>query len=43
MAALESASVRQDIRPFATFVGGLVAAGLGGQAAPAIPSARAPS
>jgi hypothetical protein len=43
MAALESASVRQDIRPFATFVGGLVAAGLGGQAAPAIPSARAQS
>lgn len=43
MAALESASVRQDIRPFAAFVGGLVAAGLGGQAPPAIPSARARS
>ena len=28
MAALESASVRQDIRPFAAFVGGLVEAGL---------------
>jgi hypothetical protein len=43
MAALESASVRQDMRPFATFVAGLVTAGLGGQAAPAIPSARAQS
>jgi Fic family protein len=43
MAALESASVRQDIRPFAAFVGGLVAAGLGGQAAPAITSSRAQS
>lgn len=43
MEALESASVRQDIRPFAAFVGRLVEAGLGGQAAPAIPSARAES
>ena len=42
-AALESASVRQDIRPFAVFVGGLAAAGLGGQAPPAIPAARAQS
>ena len=38
MGALESASVRQDIRPFATFVGGLVEAGLQGQAAPAVPA-----
>ncbi len=36
MAALESASVRQDIGPFARFVGGLVDAGLRGQAPPAI-------
>lgn len=43
MAALESASVRQDIRPFAGFVGGLVEAGLRGQPAPAIPAARARS
>ncbi|HVC20060.1 MAG TPA: Fic family protein [Vicinamibacterales bacterium] len=43
MAALESASVRQDIRPFAAFAAGLVAAGLGGQAAPAVPPARAKS
>ncbi len=43
MAALESASVRQDIRPFAAFVGDLVAAGLSGQAAPAVPSGRAKS
>jgi len=41
MAALESASVKQDIRPFARFVGGLVAAGLQGQAAPAVPEGRA--
>ena len=37
MGALESASVRQDIRPFAAFVGGLVEASLRGQSAPAIP------
>ena len=37
MAALEAASVRQDIKPFATFLGGLVEAGLRGQAAPAVP------
>jgi hypothetical protein len=37
MAALESASVRQDIRPFAAFVGGLVEAGLRGQAPPPVP------
>jgi hypothetical protein len=43
MAALESASVSQDIRPFAGFVGGLVEAGLRGQPAPAIPAARARS
>jgi hypothetical protein len=36
--ALESASVRQDIRPFAEFVGGLVEAGLQGKPAPAIPT-----
>ncbi len=40
MAALESASVRNDISPFARFVGGLVDAGLRGQAAPAIPAPR---
>ena len=43
MAALESASVRQDIRPFAAFVAGLVEAALRGQAAPAVPAARAES
>ena len=43
MAALDSASVRQDIRPFAGFVGGLVEAGLRGQSAPAVPPARAQS
>jgi hypothetical protein len=37
MAALESASVKQDIRPFAAFVSGLVEAGLRGQAAPPVP------
>ena len=37
MAALESASVRQDIRPFAEFVSKLVDAGLRGQAAPPVP------
>lgn len=40
MAALEAASVRQDIRPFATFLGGLVEATLRGEAAPAVPDAR---
>ena len=40
MAALESASVKQDIRPFAAFVGELVAAGLRGESAPAVPGAR---
>ncbi len=39
MAALESASVRQDIRPFAMFVGSLVEAGLRGQPAPPVPAA----
>ena len=38
MAALESASVRQDIRPFAEFVAELVDAGLRGQAVPPVPS-----
>lgn len=38
MGALESASVKQDIRPFAAFVGGLVEAGLRGQSAPAVPA-----
>ena len=38
MNALESASVRQDIRPFAAFVGALVAAGLRGDSAPAVPA-----
>ena len=37
MATLESASVRQDIRPFAEFVSELVDAGLRDQAAPAVP------
>ena len=41
MAALEAASVGQDIRPFAEFIGGLVAAGLRGAAAPPVPGARA--
>ena len=38
MSALESASVKQDIRPFAAFVGDLVEACLRGPAAPAGPS-----
>ena len=38
MAALESASVRQDIQPFAEFVSKLVDAGLRGQAAPPVPT-----
>src|SRR5690606_20644871 len=37
MGALESASARQDIRPFAAFLGELVAAGLAGAAAPPVP------
>jgi hypothetical protein len=40
MSALEAASVRQDIRPFAEFLAGLVDAGLEGQAAPPVPSGR---
>jgi len=40
MAALETASVGQDIRPFAKFVGGLVASGLRGVPAPPVPGAR---
>ncbi|MGH9240809.1 MAG: Fic family protein [Vicinamibacterales bacterium] len=43
MAALESASVRQDIQPFARFIGGLVDAGLHGQAAPPVPATPPPS
>ena len=38
MAALESASVGQDLRPFAAFVGGLVQAGLQGKSVAGIPS-----
>ena len=38
MPALESASVRQDITPFATFIGGLVGGRLRGEAAPAVPA-----
>lgn len=38
MAALESASVTQDIQPFAKLVGGLVKAGLRGQAPPPVPA-----
>ena len=41
MSALESASVRQDITPFATFIGGLVDARMRGEAAPAVPGAAA--
>ncbi|MDA1306083.1 MAG: Fic family protein [Acidobacteria bacterium] len=40
MGALESASARQDIRPFAAFLGELVAAGLAGAAAPPVPERR---
>ena len=39
MAALETASVGQDIRAFAQFVGGLVDARLHGQEAPSVPTA----
>jgi hypothetical protein len=38
MGALESASVKQDIRPFAALVGELVEAGLQGQSVPAVPA-----
>jgi fido (protein-threonine AMPylation protein) len=38
MAVLEAASVGQNIRPFAQFVGGLVDAGLHGQGAPSVPT-----
>ena len=41
MAALESASVKQDIEPFARFLSGLVEGGLQGQAMLGIPRARA--
>ena len=37
MASLEQASVHQDIKPFANFLGGLVKAGLAGEAIPEIP------
>jgi len=40
MAALESASVRQDIRPFAEFIGGLVVSSLLRGAVPPVPGAR---
>jgi hypothetical protein len=40
MGALESASVKLDIRPFAALVGRLVEAGLQGQSAPPIPTGR---
>jgi hypothetical protein len=40
MAALEAASVGQDIRPFAGFLGGLVSEGLRGAAAPPVPGPR---
>ena len=43
MGALEAASVKQDIRPFAQLIGGLVNAGLHGQAPPPVPPARASS
>jgi hypothetical protein len=38
MAALESVSVRQDVRPFAALVGSLVEASLRGQSAPPVPA-----
>lgn len=41
MGALEAASVGQDIRPFAEFVGGLVADNLRGAAAPPVPGPQA--
>lgn len=43
MAALESASVKQDIGPFAAFIGGLVRDGLQGKPPPPVPLPRARS
>ncbi|MFV1993845.1 MAG: Fic family protein, partial [Verrucomicrobiales bacterium] len=43
MGVLEAASVNQDIRPFAKFIGGLVEAGLHAQAAPSMPATRSSS
>jgi hypothetical protein len=43
MATLESASVRQDIGPFAAFIGGLVRDGLQGKPPPPVPLPRARS
>lgn len=40
MAALEAASVRQDIRPFATFISELVQGGLRGQGVPPVPGSH---
>jgi hypothetical protein len=37
MTALEAASVGQDIRPFAEFIGGLVAARMRGASVPPVP------
>ncbi len=42
MSALEAASVTQDIKPFATFVAGLVQAGLEGKPLAAVPPTRRP-
>jgi hypothetical protein len=39
MEALESASVREDIVPFADFLAGLVEKGLAGEPLPAVPKA----
>ncbi len=39
MAALEAASVGQDIRRFAEFIGGLVGSNLRGAEAPPVPGA----
>jgi hypothetical protein len=41
LAALETASVKQNIRPFASFIGDLAASGLRGAPAPAVPGVRA--
>ena len=38
MTALEAASVRQDIRPFARFIGGLLEARLHGRTAASVPA-----
>jgi hypothetical protein len=43
MATLESASVKQDIGPFAAFIGGLVRDGLQGKPPPPVPLPRARS